>query len=518
MIERPSADLAKDYYSKVITWNGIHILGSALVPDEAMFTGAETVFNLLRYRPDLTKTLVEAGGRYALAPEGGVAVDLPEFSFLIGEVTFDGRDYSNIIGLFARLDLPISGSNVDNVLGLSSDPYLGLQNILVHEAAHLIENVGFDGSLRADLTKAFQNAQSLSVWDGTYAMSNESEYFAVASEAYFGHGREDSVMGTVNTRNELAAEDPLAFALLQKVYGNDSWRDGDFMGDDGDNTLQGSGVGDFIVGWQGDDLLIGGHGNDYLNGSYGNDTAVYSGSQAAYSIILSPKSTSIQDRRINGDGTDTLFDIEELDFNSGNFNLSQFGGTTKLSEENFESFIELYIAYFNRAPDAIGLGFWGTAFAAGTTLKEMAILFVDQPETEATYPESTSNIVFAETVYNNVLGRTPDQSGFDFWVEQLDSGNVSRDQFILEVLRGVQIDSPDRNYLDSKVDVGAYFSVHKGMSDVENAKTVMEVFEEYGVNESVQAIDSFYQDASDPNTGEFLMSLVGVLDDPFSFA
>ena len=110
--------------------------------------------------------------------------------------------------------------------------------------------------------------------------------------------------------------------------------------------------------------------------------------------------------------------------------------------------------------------------------------------------------------------------GYEFWVGQLDAGNFSRDQFILEVLRGVEGGSPDRQYLDSKVDVGAYFSVIKGMSDVGSASAAMALFDgtQAGINNAVNAIDSFYQDALDPNDGEFIMQVVGILDDPFAIA
>jgi len=37
-----------------------------------------------------------------------------------------------------------------------------------------------------------------------------------------------------------------------------------------------------------------------------------------------------------------------------------------------------------------------------------------------------------------------------------------------------------------------------------------------GINNAVNAIDRFYADALDPNNGEFLMQLIGVLDDPFA--
>ena len=99
----------------------------------------------------------------------------------------------------------------------------------------------------------------------------------------------------------------------------------------------------------------------------------------------------------------------------------------------------------------------------------------------------------------------------------LDAGGVTRDQFILEVLRGVQDGSPDRGYLDNKVDVGAYFAVHKGMSDTGNAAAAMQLYDgtESSIHTVNQAIDGYHLEALDPITGEFLMPLVGVLDNPF---
>ncbi|RMD93996.1 MAG: DUF4214 domain-containing protein, partial [Alphaproteobacteria bacterium] len=160
-------------------------------------------------------------------------------------------------------------------------------------------------------------------------------------------------------------------------------------GGDGNDTIQG--LGD-------DDILTGGPANDVIDGGEGRDTAVYLGVQSSYTLVISPDETTLTDRRPIGpgtDGTDTLIDVELLDFATEvfpfDFDLTKFGGAAGLSEADFESFIELYIAYFNRAPDAVGLNFWGTAFATGTTLEEMATLFIDQDETRATYPEGTSN-------------------------------------------------------------------------------------------------------------------------------
>ncbi len=316
------------------------------------------------------------------------------------------------------------------------------------------------------------------------------------------------------------------------------WLTGDIenvLGSAFSDEIFGNDLNNWLRGESGNDNFWGSSGNDAINGGAGIDTVVYSGNQSSYTLTLNPATTRLTDRRSDGNDTDTLQNIEFLDFGTDllgvTFDLRQFGGPTGLTNTQLESFIELYIAYFNRAPDAVGLNFWGTAFATGTSLEEMAALFVGQPETLATYPEGTSNQDFATSVYNNVLGRTPDQAGIDFWVGLLNSGGVGRDEFILRVLEGAKADLKpeegqafvnqqlaDRAYLENKTDIGAYFAVHKGMSDVENAAAAMALFDgsQSSLNSAVSAIDAYFEDALDPINGEFLMPLVGVLDDPFS--
>ncbi|WP_439121329.1 DUF4214 domain-containing protein [Marivita sp.] len=327
---------------------------------------------------------------------------------------------------------------------------------------------------------------------------------------------------------ELAPSNWVAEGVAYMLRGNDTVfgnsYDDVIGGFNGNDQLSGDGGDDELFGGSGDDLLIGGLGNDWLYGDDGYDVAVYSGNMSSYSLVFTAEEIVFGSRIPGHDGIDALQNIEALQFGlSGDYTLylENLIGTSSLSAPVFETFIELYIAYFNRAPDALGLNFWGTAFANGVTLEEMATYFIDQDETRTTYPDGTSNTDFVTAVYDNVLGRIPDQDGFEFWVNLLNRSEVTgvtRDQFILEVLRGVQDDSSDRAYLDAKVDIGAYFAVHRGMSDTDNAADAMALFDgsQGSVANAVAAIDGYYQDALDPNNGEFLMQVVGILDNPFT--
>ncbi|MEM6941474.1 MAG: DUF4214 domain-containing protein [Pseudomonadota bacterium] len=288
---------------------------------------------------------------------------------------------------------------------------------------------------------------------------------------------------------------------------------------------------DNLVGTDGDDVFNGMGGGDLINGGGGVDTAQFAGRQGDYVLVLRPdRNPELYSKDFNGFPEPSFVtDVELLDFGTndlgGPFDLRVFSGIATLSEVALKSFVELYIAYFNRAPDAIGLAFWGTAFANGTTLEEMASLFVDQDETRAAYPTGTSTQAFVQTVYTNVLGRTPDQIGVDFWVAALNTGAVSRDQFIFEIIRGakselkfesgqgfVDLQLADRAFLANKVEIGIDYALLKGMSDTSEARDVMSRFD--GSSASFQtAINTInsYLAQDGPGTGDFRLQVLDIL-------
>jgi hypothetical protein len=99
-------------------------------------------------------------------------------------------------------------------------------------------------------------------------------------------------------------------------------------------------------------------------------------------------------------------------------------------QDNRAPVVRLYFAYFLRIPDHGGLVFWTNYFRDGHPLAEISNFFAQSPEFVNTYG-SLDNAAFVNLVYNNVLGRAPDQGGFDFWRGQLDSSAMTRGQVML---------------------------------------------------------------------------------------
>ena len=99
-------------------------------------------------------------------------------------------------------------------------------------------------------------------------------------------------------------------------------------------------------------------------------------------------------------------------------------------EQRISPVARLYKAFFRRTPDTAGLDYWVGEYSRGTPLATMAQVFAESPEFAETYG-SLDNGAFVDLVYRNVLGRSPDQAGRDYWVAELDSGRHSRGRLMV---------------------------------------------------------------------------------------
>ncbi|HEY8048136.1 MAG TPA: DUF4214 domain-containing protein [Ramlibacter sp.] len=181
---------------------------------------------------------------------------------------------------------------------------------------------------------------------------------------------------------------------------------------------------DTVSAGDGNDTITGGPGDDSIDGGNGIDTAVFSDVRADYTVTQAPGTSSTWTVTHNtpfGDGTDTLVNVERLQF-----------ADTKVAidlQGNAGEAYRLYQAAFDRVPDLGGLGFQMNALDTGFTLEQVAGNFIASPEFQATYG-SVDNTQFVTLLYQNVLHRAPDAGGLAFHLNELATGQTRADVLI----------------------------------------------------------------------------------------
>jgi hypothetical protein len=198
------------------------------------------------------------------------------------------------------------------------------------------------------------------------------------------------------------------------------------------------------------DRLSGGVGNDTVNGGAGVDTYVFTGRSLDYTIASSGGSTTVTDGTALRNGSDTLTNIERLRFSDGTLALDI--ALPGQGQSNAGSAYRLYEAAFNRAPDNPGLAFWIKAIDGGVTAIRAAQGFVDSAEFRQVYGANPTAQQLVTGFYTNILGRAPEQAGFDFWFNIL---NNRPDQRAV-VLEGIANSPENQNGLIGTIGQGIF--------------------------------------------------------------
>ena len=165
----------------------------------------------------------------------------------------------------------------------------------------------------------------------------------------------------------------------------------------------------------GDEMLVLKGAGAYVNGGLGIDTVYFADDTQSRAKV-----TEIaEDRYIvsTAQGASFLNDIERLRFNDG---VTAFD--TGVGEHAGEAY-RLYQAIFDRTPDATGLGYWIEQLDNGNTLNDIAGQFLLSNEFQTTYGNTTDS-QFINLLYQNVLDRTADAPGYDYWQGILSSGTA----------------------------------------------------------------------------------------------
>jgi VCBS repeat-containing protein len=132
--------------------------------------------------------------------------------------------------------------------------------------------------------------------------------------------------GVVSTTTGTGNDDTITGSIKDELIDLKDGNDIAYAGG-GDDIVVGGGGNDTVYGGSGNDVVEGDAGNDTLDGGDGSDMAVFSGKSAdftvgsAFDALTNSYVYTLSDTK-NGEGVDTLSNIEQVKFSDGLFDLS----------------------------------------------------------------------------------------------------------------------------------------------------------------------------------------------------
>ncbi len=239
---------------------------------------------------------------------------------------------------------------------------------------------------------------------------------------------------------------------------------------------------ELIRTWAGNDVFHDKNANSvpaHIDGGLGFNTSIYSDVLKNYTVNqVAPNVYEVRHLVSSGAPSvdDTLVNIQKLQFSDSSINTTMKAEAAKLSPGQVNSLVELYVAYFARTPDAVGLSYWIDKAAAGESLTDIAKEFYNagvQYSSLTGYGATMSNTDFIKLVYANVLGRTgasaPPASDVAYWNNQIQSGATTKEGLIQTMLTAAHGFANDPTWgwvpqlLNNRVAVGYQAAVTDGL-------------------------------------------------------
>ena len=221
------------FYKKYVDAQGIPVISSDKVPDDALLVARDIVNSMLAKRPDIRAAMIKRRWRTGVIAEVEMTMDIPEYARMKRPgaprdepVNQEDRDYhaNRSRGLGGN---PTTGAE-ENLLGYPGTRYYG-EHIFVHEFAHAIMTGlrDVDPKTHAEIGEAYKEAMAAGkyVHPGAekrrhYATTNAGEYWAEGVQWWFFSNFGECFEGgiKVDTPEEFAAYDPKLNELISRVF------------------------------------------------------------------------------------------------------------------------------------------------------------------------------------------------------------------------------------------------------------------------------------------------------------
>jgi hypothetical protein len=226
-ITTPPKSLGLDpFYKKYIDANGIPVISSDKVPDQALYKVKELVLHMTSFRDDVRVMFIKNKGRVGIMAKTEKTLDMPEYRDL--QEVFPDTDWNTRgRGFGASKERPLSSCAEENILCYTEDVYRE-EDIFIHEFGHSLAGLGIryiEPGFDAELKSIYHQAMEEGLWKNTYAATNQDEYWAEGVQDWFNtnieRGTTDGIHNYVNTRAELKAYDPRLHELISRYFTED---------------------------------------------------------------------------------------------------------------------------------------------------------------------------------------------------------------------------------------------------------------------------------------------------------
>jgi len=205
------------HYTKYTTAYGVPIMSSHYVKDTALQRACYTVRFMLADHARIRDHMYKNKGRVSVITISEHVTTLPEYRHLRG---WTHRAAGGTMGI------PVTVGAEENILCDPRDPFSREQDILLHEFAHGVQLIAAATAIpdwQSRLQRSYLHARSQGLWSNTYANTNNIEYFAETTMAYFNQQRAgrrggDGIQNDINTRDKLYRHDPTVYKLIEEIF------------------------------------------------------------------------------------------------------------------------------------------------------------------------------------------------------------------------------------------------------------------------------------------------------------
>jgi|GEM_PF-1113228 len=216
-------DNGSSLLSKTCSANGIDILASDDVRDQALQQAWYIISNMIASRPDIHEYLANIDRANLLII--GANQDTTDISHMM---SLGNAGYWNdrLRGWGGTKTSPETATAEENLLCWSSDRWFDY-NVTIHEFAHTIHMIALSSvepEFGAKLDEAFLHAKEAGLWQDAYAGTNQQEYWAEGVTMYFGgYGWNIPENDYINTKIELQEYDPDLYNLIVDTFRGLEW-------------------------------------------------------------------------------------------------------------------------------------------------------------------------------------------------------------------------------------------------------------------------------------------------------